>query len=137
MRRKIALGLAAAGLMAVSAAAAPAAPPPDTPADTAAKPARHCFWTRQVNSFASRDNRVVNIRVGVNDYYQLELMGRCQDVDWNQKIGLVSRGSDYICTGLDAEILSPTRIGPQHCPVKTIRKLTPDEVKALPKGAKP
>jgi hypothetical protein len=58
-------------------------------------------------------------------------------VDWNQKIALVSRGSDYICTGLDAEILSPTQIGPQHCPVKTIRKLTPAEVKALPKGAKP
>jgi hypothetical protein len=136
MRRKIALGLAAAGLMAMGAAAS-AAPSAEKPADTAAKPARHCFWTRQVNSFASTDNRVVNIRVGVNDYYQLDLMGRCQDVDWNHKIALVSRGSDYICTGLDAEIVSPTTIGPQRCPVKSIRKLTPAEVKALPKGAKP
>ncbi|MBI1199582.1 MAG: hypothetical protein GC203_17105 [Phenylobacterium sp.] len=132
MHWKIALGLAAATLMSLGPAASA-----KTSEEAAAKPAKQCFWTRQVNSFASSDNHIVNLRVGVNDYYQLEMLGRCQDVDWNHKIALVSRGSDYICTGLDAEILSPTPIGPDRCPVKSIRKLTPDEVKALPKGARP
>ena len=128
MNLKIALPLLAAASLA--AAAPVAAKSPLEPAKASAR--GQCFWTRQVNSFASSDNRVVNVRVGVKDIYQLEMLGRCEDVDWNHSIALVSRGSDYICTGLDAEIISPTSIGPHRCPVKTIRKLTAEEVKALP-----
>ena len=136
MNWKIALSVAAAGLVGLSAAApqTAAAKSPEEPAKSAN---RQCFWTRQVNNFASDDNRIVNVRVGVKDVYQFEMMGRCQDVDWNNRIAIRSRGSDYICTGLDAEIISPTAIGPDRCPVKSIRKLTPEEVAALPKRAKP
>ena len=102
-----------------------------------AKPRSQCFWTRQVNNFASSDDRIDNIRVGVKDIYQLEMLGRCEDVDWNHEIAIRSRGSDYICAGIDAEIISPTPIGPRRCPVKSIRKLTEAEVKALPKRARP
>ena len=73
----------------------------------------------------------------MRDVYQFEMFGRCEDVDWNQSIALVSRGSSYICTGLDAEIISPTSIGPHRCPVRNIRKLTAEEIKALPKRARP
>ena len=99
--------------------------------------ARQCFWSHQVNSFAAQGDRLVNLRVGVKDYFQLEHMGPCPDVDWTQKIALVSRGGSTICSGLDAEIVTPSPIGPQKCPVKSVRKLTPTEVAALPKGAKP
>ena len=99
--------------------------------------ARQCFWSHQVNSFAAQGDRLVNLRVGVKDYFQLELMGPCPDMDWTQKIALVSRGGSTICSGLDAEIVTPSPIGPQKCPVKSVRKLTPTEVAALPKGAKP
>ena len=99
--------------------------------------ARQCFWSHQVNSFAAQGDRLVNLRVGVKDYFQLELMGPCPDVDWTQKIALVSRGGSTICSGLDAEIVTPSPIGPQKCPVKSVRKVTPTEVAALPKGAKP
>ena len=131
MKWKIALSVAAAGLLGLSAAAPVAAKSPVEPAK------RQCFWTRDVNNFASRNNQVVNIRVGVNDVYQLQMMGPCQDVDWNQRIAIRSRGGDYICTGLDAEIISHSPIGPQRCPVQSIRKLTPAEVAALPKGTRP
>ena len=86
---------------------------------------------------AAQGDRLVNLRVGVKDYFQLELMGPCPDVDWTQKIALVSRGGSTICSGLDAEIVTPSPIGPQKCPVKSVRKLTPTEVATLPKGAKP
>ena len=135
MSWKIALSVVAAAL--VSLSAAPQLAAAKSPLEPAAKSPRQCFWTRQVNNFASSDNRIVNVRVGVKDIYQFEMFGRCQDVDWANHIALVSRGSDYICTGLDAEIISPSPIGPNRCPVRNIRKLTPAEVAALPKRARP
>jgi len=131
---KLPLALAAVAALGLSAAAPAVA---KSPVEPAAKPKSQCFWANQVNSFASSDNRVVNVRVGVKDIYQFEMFGRCDDVDWNNRIALVTRGGNYICSGMDAEIISPTTIGPQRCPVSKIRKLTPDEVKALPKRARP
>ena len=126
--------LAAAGLAALALGGPALAKSPE---EAQPKPARQCFWTREVNSFASADDRIVNVKVGVKDVYQFEMFGRCNDVDWAQRIALVSRGSDYICTGLDAEIVTHSAIGPQRCPVKNIHKLTPAEIAALPKRARP
>lgn len=135
MNWKIALPLAAS-LVALSAAApVAAAKSPTEPG--AAGSRKQCFWTRQINNFAAVDEKIVNVRVGVKDVYQFEMFGRCSEIDWANKIAVRSRGSSYICSGLDAEIISPTAIGPERCPVRTIRKLTPDEIKALPKGARP
>ncbi|CAN7472543.1 DUF6491 family protein [Phenylobacterium sp. LjRoot219] len=98
---------------------------------------RQCFQASQVNGFAAQTDRIVNVRVGVRDVYQFELMGSCPDVRWNQRLGIRSRGSSLICSGLDAEIISPTQIGPQRCPVRNIHRLTPEETEALPRGARP
>ena len=102
--------------------------------DSAVK--RQCFFPRNVNSFSAVDDDVVYVRVGVRDIYQLKLLGPCPDVDWTWKIGIISRGST-ICTGLDATLLVPSNIGPQRCAVRTVRKLTPEEVEALPPKQKP
>jgi hypothetical protein len=138
MNCRTAISLAATSLVALSlAASGPAlAKSPNEP-EAAAKPKSQCFWTNQVNSFASNDDRIVNVRVGVRDVYQMEMFGRCTDVDWSNKIALVSRGGSHICTGMDAEIIAPSPIGPQRCAVSKIHKLTPEEVKALPKHARP
>ncbi|MFN3585636.1 DUF6491 family protein [Phenylobacterium sp.] len=135
MSWKIATAALAAGLLALSAAAPQAAA--KSPTEPAAKPARQCFWASQVNSFASDDDRHVYVRVGVKDVYELEMFGRCHDVDWSQKIGIVSRGGSTICSGLDAEIIAPSPTGPQRCQVSKVRKLTEAEIKALPKRARP
>jgi len=138
MNCRTSLSLAATSLVALSlVASGPAIAKSPKEPEAAAKPKKQCFWTRQVNSFASNDNRIVNIRVGVKDVYQMEMFGRCNDVDWGHEIALVSRGGSYICTGMDAEIIAPSPIGPQRCPVSKIHKLTPEEVKALPKRARP
>jgi len=129
----IAAGLAALGL----AASGPALAKSPKEPEAAARPKGQCFWTNQVHSFASNDDRIVNVRVGVRDVYQFEMMGRCTDVDWSNRIALVSRGGSHICTGMDAEIIAPSPIGPQRCAVSRIHKLTPEEVKALPKHARP
>lgn len=134
MTWKIALTVAAASLLSLTVATAQS---PVEPSAAVAKPKRQCFWTHQVTNFASSDNRVVNLRVGVKDVYQLEMFGRCNDVDWTQRIAVVSRGGSNICSGLDAEIIAPSTLGPQRCPVRTVRKLTAEEAKALPKRARP
>jgi hypothetical protein len=112
----------------------------DQNGDKAAKHADTCFWARNVTSFAAPDDRTVYVKVNLHDVYRLDLMIACPDVNWNQRIALESNhgAGGSICNALDAEIVShATGLGPQRCPVKTLTKLTPEQVAALPKGAKP
>lgn len=138
MNRKSPLAVAAALALAVAAGGPVAAKSPAEPAAAAAKPGGQCFWNHNVENFASNDNRIVNVRVGVKDVYRFEMFAPCQDVDWANHITIVARGSSHICTGMDAELIVPASgLGPQRCSVRNIRKLTPDEIKALPKHARP
>lgn len=129
MKTRIILAVAMAAGLAAPAALAQQSKPNDS--------ANQCFWSRNITSFAPQGREIVNLRVGVRDYYQLKLLGPCGDIDWNQAIGVRSRGSDFICSNLDAEIISPSQIGPQRCPVTSVRKLTDAEVAALPKKSRP
>ena len=125
--------LAAASLLAALAFAGTA----QAASSHAASDNKSCFYARNVDGWRASGDQTVYLRVGVRDVYKLDLMTRCTDIDWNEKIGIRSRGSNWICSGLDAEIISPSRIGPQRCPVQTLRKLTPQEVAALPKKDRP
>lgn len=129
------LTLAAATLL-ISGAAAGEAPS----GKGAAKPPtdrRQCFLASNVTNFAAADDKTLYVRVGVKDVYQFDMFGHCPDIDWNQRLALVSRTSSWICDGMDADVVTRTAIGRQRCPVRSIRKLTPDEVTALPKRAQP
>ncbi|HEY2750283.1 DUF6491 family protein [Phenylobacterium sp.] len=121
-----------AALLALSATGAAAA-------DAAkSRPAgRQCFWTRNADSFAAADNRTLYVRVGVRQVFEFEMFGPCQDIDWNQRIALVSTPGSNICTGMDATVISHSPIGPQRCAVRAVRKLTPEEIAALPRRARP
>lgn len=132
MRTTTTLALAAA-LLAGGAAVSIAADKPAAKYD-----ARQCFYTRNVTSFAAPDEKTLYVRVNVRDVYRFDMFGTCPDIDWNQRLALVSRGSSWICTGMDAEVITQrTGLGPQRCPVSNVRKLTPEEVAALPRRAKP
>lgn len=126
------MALAATALLLATGPTAPAL------AKDSAPPLRNqCFWTRNADGFAAADEHTLNVRVGVRDVYQFEMFGPCPDIDWNQHIALVSRGGSNICTGMDAEVITHTAIGPQRCPVRSVKKLTPEEIAALPKRARP
>jgi hypothetical protein len=142
MKTKIAVAAAMAALLMTGAAALAAdkGPNPEAGAAKPAKPGRdQCFWANNVDGFAAVDEHTVNVRVGMHDVYQFEMMGHCPDLDWTHKIALVSRGAgSFICSGLDAELVVPSStIGPQRCPVDKIHKLSPAEIAALPKKARP
>ena len=132
MSKTIWMGAALLGLVAVSGASAASAQDRN-PAQSAGK---QCFYSRDISSWAPVDRSTVNLRVRVNEVYQLKLLGDCPNIDWVNGIGLEHRGSSWICTGLDAELLVPQpgagRSFPIRCPVSSIRKLSKEEAKALP-----
>lgn len=132
-RSRLAVGLAAALLSGCLATAAVAEP--KNPGKTATS--HQCFWTRDVNGFRAQDDRTVNVRVGVNDIFQLTLFSPAPDIDWTQRIGVQSSGGSSICSGLDASIIVPGPIGPQRYPVTSIRKLTAQQIADLPHKARP
>jgi hypothetical protein len=121
-------------LIAIAACASSA---PAASKSAAAHPDRKCFWARNVNNFEAVDEEHVNIRVGAHDIYQLTMFGPCPDVDWTQRIALKSRGGSFICTAVDAEVITPSTFGPKRCAIRDIRYLSPAEVAALPKRARP
>jgi len=132
MRMQTTLAVTAA-LLACGTASPPALAKPAANYD-----AQQCFYTRNVTSFAAPDDKTLYVRVGVRDVYRFDLFGHCPDIDWNQRLALVSRGSSWICNGMDAEVIThATGIGHQRCPVSAMHKLTPEEVAALPRRAKP
>ena len=95
---------------------------------------KSCFYSRNISSWAPAGRSTINIRVTLNDVYQLKLLGDCPNIDWVDSIGLKQRGSNWICSGLDAEILAPQPGGIPaiRCPVTSIRKLSKEEAAALP-----
>jgi hypothetical protein len=125
-------------LAAVLAAAAVLALPAAGLAQPASKPAGQCFLSSAVDGFAAPDDHTVYIRVGVSDVYRLDLMVDCSGLTFRQGIGLESTSANsWICSPLDATVVYHETGMPERCPVKAIRKLTADEIKALPKRDRP
>ncbi|MBU2136876.1 MAG: hypothetical protein KKA45_11835 [Alphaproteobacteria bacterium] len=118
-------------------ACAPAGAPGEL-AQTAATPqARECFFTRNVSGFSAPDDETLYLRVGVRDVYQMQMFSPCPDMDWAQKLAVVSRSGSSVCRGTDATIISPGPLGEQRCLVRAVRKLSPAEADALPRGDRP
>jgi D-threo-aldose 1-dehydrogenase len=55
------------------------------------------------------------------------------------RIAVLSRAGSLICSGTanDVDLIFHTEIGGQRCPISDIHKLTPDEIKALPRRQRP
>jgi len=131
MNAKPALAACLVALFAGSMAAPVAARSPVEPGK------RQCFYTGAVSNFTAADDHTLYVRVGVRDVYQFEMLGPCPDMRWSERLALVAKPSPWICSGMDADVVTPSSIGPQRCAVRSLRKLTPAEVAALPRKARP
>ena len=98
---------------------------------------RDCFFTRNVTGFSAPNDQTLYLRVGVRDVYEMALFAPCPEIDWTHQLGVVSRSGSSVCRGSDATIISPGPLGTQRCMVRAVRKLTPAEVEALPRGSRP
>jgi len=72
----------------------------------------------------------------VRDVYQFEMLGSCPDIDWNQRIALVSRAAPHLHR-LGRRGDHPLADRPAEMRGAHVRKLTPEEIAALPPRAKP
>ena len=132
------LASAALAIAVALAFGAAAQPPADSPPPPKPKPS--CFWANRIQNFAAIDQRNLYLRVGVHDIYRAQLFSNCFDISWVHRLALVSRSSSLICEGPNLNVdvvIRDVGLGRQRCPVTEIRKLTPDEVAALPSGARP
>jgi hypothetical protein len=116
-------GLCALGL-ATPAWAQPAAP---------AKPAKQCFYERNVNGWNDVDDRTVILSVSVRDRYLVKLFGPCPEIRHTLTLGVRNRGSDWICTDdkFDLFVQDVTRTGLRQCPVESMTPITKEEAAAL------
>lgn len=102
---------------------------------SAASEGRDCFHANNVSGFTARSDETVDLQVGANRHYRLQLAGVCPNVNWTTGVAIVSRGSPWICQGLDAELIVPNPgLGPQRCLVSSVRRLSDAEVQALRGG---
>jgi hypothetical protein len=127
----------AAAIVPVLAGCADNAPAGPAQAAAAGGAARSCFYARDIESWAPAGDMTVNLRVRFKDYYQLKLLAPCNNINWNEAIGIEHRGSSWICSGLDATVIATGPSGPNRCPAISVRKLTPEEAAALPRREKP
>ena len=108
----------------------------DEIADNRDREARSCFFLSQVNGFndapdSDNGSNQIIVNVSVNKKYLFETFGACPDLDWTQTIGFDQRGPGQICQGMDVDLIVPTSIGPQRCPLRMIRKISKAEIDAM------
>lgn len=91
---------------------------------------RSCFWPSQVSGFTDAGREQVYVQTGPNDVYLFQIFGTCPDLNFTETLALKTRGTGMVCSGLDVDLIVPSTIGPQRCPVRMIRKLSDSEMAA-------
>jgi len=100
----------------------------------AAKPKTPCFFSRDWSGWRSPDPKTIYLRVRVNEIYKVDLSFGSALLAWPDS-HLINelRGTDSICTPLDLDL----KVGNDHMVeplfVKSISKLTPEQVAEIPK----
>ena len=121
----------------IAAACAPAAG--SVPGATyGAQSGRQCFAPREVQNFRGAENGVIYVRVRISEVFELTAPG-CAGTNFSRSGVLRPDGtSQQLCIGDGARL----RAGgsgtlPTTCAVRVARKLTPEEIAALPDSSQP
>jgi hypothetical protein len=111
-----------------------------TPALASTEPtnARPCFPARDWQSWKSPSPNVIYVRVFLHDYYRLDLSAGSSTLSWPD-VHLVSifRGSDWVCSPLDLQLYVSDHGFREPLIVRSITKLTPEEVAQIPPKFRP
>ncbi|MBU4434064.1 MAG: hypothetical protein KKC14_06600 [Alphaproteobacteria bacterium] len=131
--------LTAAAVSGLTFAGAALAQPPATP--SAAKPARaerSCFSLSDWNGWSSPSRDVLYMKVRQRDVYRVDLAhGTNQLSSPGSYIVNVVRGSDQVCAPIDLDLRVSDGFMDMPIRAKTITKLTPEEIAAIPKKDRP
>jgi Family of unknown function (DUF6491) len=99
-----------------------------------------CFYVTQFEDWRAQDAKTINIRVGLNRYYRLDLASECREALWpGSHLTMNVRGPDTICSAIDWDLRVSQDMHsiPTACIVKSMTELSPAEAAAIPKKFKP
>lgn len=132
--RSALIGLALVGMAAPAAFAAQG----DAPAK-AIKPARQCFYLSDWRGWSAPDKNTLYMKVRGRDVYRVDLAYGSNQLTWpGTHLVSVVRGPDSICSPLDLDLRVGDGLGmPIPIRAKSITKLTPEQIAALPKKDRP
>ena len=120
------------------AAAAPALADPAAK-DAAPRAARSCFYLSDWDGWSAPNKDTLYLKVRNRDVYRVDLAhGTNQLTSPGVHLVSVVRGVDSVCAPLDLDLRVSDGFG-MAMPIraKTITKLTPDEIAAIPKKDRP
>jgi hypothetical protein len=98
-----------------------------------------CFSMRDWNGWTAPDEKTLFIKVGMRDVWRIDLSYSCPTLT-SPGVHLVTevRGSDRICHPLDLDLsVADLENFRTTCLIKSIRQLSPEEAKAIPKKFQP
>lgn len=129
-------------IAAVALAAVAGAAGAQTPADAQSepRPGSQCFRMSQIQNHTKADNQTLYLRIRNRDVYRLDMSGNClAGASTNDALVMSpTSGNDLICRPIDLDL--KVRMGPgalSPCIIKSMTKLTPDEIAALAPKVKP
>jgi hypothetical protein len=99
-----------------------------------------CFYPNQWQNWTSPSPEVIYLRVNVNDVYRLDVVGGGTSQLQYPGAHLISdyHGTAIVCSPVDLDLYVAASHGTRvPVIVKSMTKLTPEEVAALPPKAKP
>lgn len=103
-----------------------------TAAPSVAAPGRQCFNATNIHGYETLPGGLVLMRAGGNRTFALHTFGDCPDLNWSRSIALRTLGgSSWVCEGIDAQLIVPSPIGAQYCPVRAVRRISREEARAL------
>jgi hypothetical protein len=136
--RKIPHKIATASVIVLLSAAAIAAE--STPETQASPAVRSCFWVNQWHGWKSPDPDTIYLKVNMHDVYRIELSGGSPMLQApDMHLVSIVRGSDMICSALDLQLSLSDQHGDMREPLiaKSLVKMTPEEVAAIPEKFRP
>lgn len=104
-------------------------------ATTSRVDANQCFRPNLVRNFTAPNDQTLYVRTSSADVFQIETTF-CRDMTRALSIALEPVGGSNLCLGDQATLRSPAT-GPQPCRVRIAKKLTADEIAALPSRDRP
>jgi hypothetical protein len=122
------------------AAALAAFAPPIAPAAVAAPTSPdQCFYSRDWRGWRAADETTLYARVRLNDIYRIEFKHGCSGLRAPGARLITSSTNGRVCSpiDLDVKVTNSADIGATACIVTGVTRLSPDEVKALPKALLP
>ena len=99
----------------------------------------NCFRLSMLSNTRPDGDRRIYARVGVNDFYRIDLANRCASLPFegNHLVLTPTPGQDLICRPIDLDLKVSENGATEPCFIKSITRLTPAEAAAIPKKVKP